>query len=501
MANAINRNSIEEDIINYHFKYSRNDFTFSTAEFSVADDDHMGKVVENAINSFGVAGNVIGMKTGPVVAKVFFKPDTGVSIKKVETLGDDLAVTLGVKSVKFSLAPERKAIAIEIPVANRQIVPFGNVLNASTDKMALPAAIGVDTDGVPVNIDIAKAPHMLIAGQTGSGKSVCVNSIILSLVLNVQPSMLKLILIDPKMVELTPYKNLPHLIGNRIITDPKEAIASLSWLTKEMDCRYELLAKAGYRNIKDFNAAIHNGTGNNIPSGKAQPMPYIVTVIDEFADLMMTASSELTGYVMRLAQKARAVGIHVILATQRPSVKVVTGDLKSNIPTRIAFKVASATDSVTILGSAGAEKLLGNGDMIITDATGNTTRLHGGYLSDDELNEALDIIDNNNYTDNQFHSFGAMNVDFNEYTDPREFIDGITDPTILDCVAIYRKYCVQTAKNLFSDDTDHVLTMWPYQPTLNRVAADNNISTELAHDLISGISHAEEIFHDVILAK
>lgn len=429
-------NAVRSEVENFMTSFDKYLFDFDTAEFVLDEvDGSTSKKVEEIINSFGVEGTVIGTSVGPVVQKVFFRPAIGVSIRKVEALSDDIAVAMGVESVKFSKSPANKAIAIEIPVEHRQTVPFGNVLYADTEGMALPAAIGVDTEGNPVNIDIATTPHMLIAGQTGSGKSVCVNSIIMSLVINTKPSMLKLILIDPKMVELTPYKTLPHLIGNHIIIDPKEAIASLSWLTKEMDARYDLLAKSGFRNIKDFNRAIETGASGSIPAGQAKPMPYIVTVIDEFADLMMTASSELTGYVMRIAQKARAVGIHLILATQRPSVKVVTGDLKCNIPTCIAFKVKNATDSCTILGTGGAEKLLGKGDMIITDAAGNTRRLHGGYLPDDAMISAIETV-SECYRESKYRSYGAMQIDFNEYVNPLTVIGDIDhDPVVLDIVA------------------------------------------------------------------
>lgn len=414
--------SISYDVFDELNVRDMDDFSFKTANFVCQDDVDLPEQVQKAINSFGVQGIAIGQKTGPIVAKVFFRPAEGVSVKKIEALEDDLKIVLGVSELKFSLAPEQKAVAIEIPVKNRQVVPFGNAMLANTENMALPANIGVDTDGNPVAIDIAKAPHLLIAGQTGSGKSVCVNSIILSLVMNVKPSRLKLILIDPKMVELTPYRKLSNLIGP-IITDPKMAIDSLGWLVNEMETRYQLLADTGFRNIKDFNSAIEQGKFFNFKQGQARPMPYIVTVIDEFADLMMTASQELTNYVMRLAQKARAVGIHVILATQRPSVKVVTGDLKANIPARIAFKVTNATDSTTILGYGGAEKLLGNGDMIMTDAAGKSRRLHGGFLSDDELNDALGNI--GDVSGNMHLSYDLMKLkkalDFANYIDPKTY--------------------------------------------------------------------------------
>jgi S-DNA-T family DNA segregation ATPase FtsK/SpoIIIE len=373
---------------------------FASTAFTVGQDARASQV-EAVCAAYGVSCKVVGSQSGPVISKIFVQPKTGTKASALEAIAKDLARDLDCASIEvngndyfqfvdpYTQLPKHRCCSIAIPVKDRKVVPFGNIFNSPAPSMAVPAVIGVTPVGTPVRIDLAKAPHMLVAGQTGSGKSVCINSIISSVYLSMPTDMVRFLLIDPKQVELKPYEALPNVINGRAITDPMEAVLSIGWLVSLMEYRYSVLARLGFRNIKDFNAAVENCEKIfTIPSGKRRKMPYIVAVVDEFADLMMTAPGELTAFVMRIAQKARAVGIHLVLATQRPSTKVVTGDLKCNIPTRIAFKVASSTDSMTILGYGGAEKLLGYGDMIVgTD--GSLQRLHGCLLTDQELEAIL----------------------------------------------------------------------------------------------------------------
>ena len=359
-------------------------------------------------------------QSGPVISKIFMHLKPGTKASALEAIAKDLARDLDCASIEvngndyfpstdpYTNLQKSRCCSISIPVKDRKVVPFGNIFNSPCADMAIPAVIGVDPVGNPVRIDLAKAPHMLVAGQTGSGKSVCINSIISSVYLSMPTDMVRFLLIDPKQVELKPYEALPNVINGRAITDPMEAVLSIGWLVSLMEYRYSVLAELGFRNIKDFNAAVENCEKIfTIPAGQRRKMPYVVAVVDEFADLMMTASAELTAFVMRIAQKARAVGIHLVLATQRPSTKVVTGDLKCNIPTRIAFKVASATDSMTILGHGGAEKLLGYGDMIVGN-DGSLRRLHGCLLTDRELEAILAL---------------AAKADRMDYEDAGNFLD------------------------------------------------------------------------------
>ena len=373
---------------------------FASTAFTVGQDARASGV-EKVCSAYGVACKVAGSQSGPVISKIFMHLKPGTKASALEAIAKDLARDLDCASIEvngndyfpstdpYTGLQKTRCCSISIPVKDRKVVPFGNIFNSPCADMAIPAVIGVDPVGNPVRIDLAKAPHMLVAGQTGSGKSVCINSIISSVYLSMPTDMVRFLLIDPKQVELKPYEALPNVINGRAITDPMEAVLSIGWLVSLMEYRYSVLAELGFRNIKDFNAAVENCEKIfTIPAGQRRKMPYVVAVVDEFADLMMTASAELTAFVMRIAQKARAVGIHLVLATQRPSTKVVTGDLKCNIPTRIAFKVASATDSMTILGHGGAEKLLGYGDMIVGN-DGSLRRLHGCLLTDRELEAIL----------------------------------------------------------------------------------------------------------------
>ena len=334
---------------------------FEQVEFKASIDETLSPKILEVLKSFSIEGRITGVEAGPIVTSVYFDPAPGITISSIEARADDLQIKLGKKSLKISQAPEKQAIAIEVPNQQSCKIPFGNIFHSNHKGIELPAALGVDTKGNPIYLDITKTPHLLIAGQTGSGKSVCLNSIIASLALNCLPTDLQFLLIDPKRVEFLPYENMPNLISRHVIKDVDEAILSLKWLVQEMEFRNTILEKCRCKNIKDFKRKLNHGLIKGMPISYTQNIPYIVAIIDEFSDLMMHSSKETTNYIMLLAQKARSVGIHLILATQRPSTKIISGDIKANFPTRIALKTATATDSTTILGFGGAEKLLGHG--------------------------------------------------------------------------------------------------------------------------------------------
>ena len=366
------------------------DFNESTDLAGSADADLADRVV-SAIASFGVTGiRVNDIECGPVVTRVNLVLPRGVKIKAVTDLANDLAMQLKVKSVSFTEVSEKGVLALDMPAEKRKVVLPGNVHTAYMDGMTLPLELGVTVTGTAKAIDLAKAPHLLIAGQTGSGKSVCINSIICSLLRNVPLTDFELMLVDPKGVELNDYKNIPNVVNNEILVEPSESLDGLRWLCDEMERRYSVLTKYGFRNIKSYNEWVKT---QPVGVDCVEKMRYVVCVVDEFADLMMTSGAELTTMVQRLAQKSRAVGIHLVLATQRPSVKVVTGDLKANLPCRIAFKVSSSTDSVTILGHGGAEKLLGMGDMILSNNDVDE-RLHGVYMDDKYISSYTGLVCN-----------------------------------------------------------------------------------------------------------
>lgn len=361
---------------------------YAETDLEGSADADLGDRVINAIASFGVTGlSVASIECGPVITRVNLTLPRGVRIKSIVDLATDLAMQLHVASVSFTPVPEKGCLALDIPAEHRKVVLPGNVHEANTDGMALPLELGVTVTGAPKAIDLAKAPHLLIAGQTGSGKSVCINSIICSLLSNVPLNDFQMMLVDPKGVELNAYQNVPNVINNHILVSPVESLEGLRWLCDEMERRYGVLTATGHRNIKAYNEWIKT---QPVGINCKEKMRYIVCVVDEFADLMMTSGAELTAIVQRLAQKSRAVGIHLVLATQRPSVKVVTGDLKANLPCRIAFKVSSATDSATILGHGGAEHLLGMGDMILSN-NDSDERLHGVYMDDKYIEEMRDF--------------------------------------------------------------------------------------------------------------
>ena len=365
--------------------------------------DAMGGKLMDALRTFRVEGELVGRTTGPVVTQYEVEPAPGVKVRQFANLSNDLALAMRAPSIRIvAPIPGRGAVGVEVPNPTSEIVSFRELIEArdyQNARAALPIALGKDLEGKPVIADLAKMPHLLIAGATGSGKSVCVNTIITSLIYRHTPRTLRFLMVDPKMVELSVYNTLPHL-RHKVITDNRDAAAVLKWAVMEMNERYELLAANGCRNVQDFNKRVHEGSPLKLPKRdnvafedvtyRGDVVPYIVVVIDEMADLMMTVQGEVETPIAMLAQKARATGIHLILATQRPSVNVITGLIKANFPSRIAFRVASQVDSRTIIDGAGAEMLLGNGDMLfIPPGKSEPSRLQGAFLSSDDTEHLM----------------------------------------------------------------------------------------------------------------
>lgn len=374
-----------------------------SSDLSNSAPEGIGDRLVQVLNSFGIRGaSVKSVECGPVLVRLNVVLPTGVKISAVESLCDDIAMGLRVSKVSCTKVPEEGVLAIDIPATVRKTVLPGNIKNTDAAGMTLPIELGVTVDGRGKAIDLAKAPHLLIAGMTGSGKSVCINSILASLIKNVDLRDFEMLLIDPKGVELGMYAFLSNCVNNKVLVSSEESMAGLRWLVDEMERRYALLAKYNARNIKAYNEKIATVPLTKTADAK---MRYVVCVVDEFADLMMTSGAELTQLVQRLAQKSRAVGIHLVLATQRPSVKVITGDLKANLPYRIAFKVSSAVDSSTILGHGGAERLLGLGDMILS-ANDVEERVHGVFFSDKAIDDILRFVWMNTFV------FFSKKVDF-----------------------------------------------------------------------------------------
>ena len=371
-------------------------------DFGKKELDAMGVKLTDALRTFRVEAEIVGRTTGPVVTQFEVEPAPGVKVRQIANLSNDLALAMRAASIRIvAPIPGRGAVGVEVPNPTSEIVAFRELLESPEFKnarAALPIALGKDLEGKPVIADLAKMPHLLIAGATGSGKSVCVNTVITSLVYKHTPKTLRFLMVDPKMVELSVYNTLPHL-RHKVITDSRDAASVLKWAEMEMQERYELLAANGCRNIQDFNRRLKNGDKLKVATRKdvafenteymGKHLPYIVVVIDELADLMMTVQGEVEPPLARLAQKARAIGIHLLLATQRPSVNVITGLIKANFPSRIAFRVASQVDSRTIIDVMGAESLLGNGDMLfIPPGKSEAARLQGAYISSEDT-EAL----------------------------------------------------------------------------------------------------------------
>ena len=365
--------------------------------------DAMGIKLMDALRTFRVEGDLVGRTTGPVVTQFEVAPAAGVKVRQIANLSNDLALAMRAQSIRIvAPIPGKGAVGVEVPNPNAEIVAFRELIESrdfQNVRAALPIALGKDLEGRPVVADLAKMPHLLIAGATGSGKSVCINTLITSLVYRHTPTTLRFLMVDPKMVELSVYNVLPHL-RHKVVTDNRDAAAVLKWAVLEMQDRYELLAANGARNIQDFNRKVQEGQQlKNVKRAdvafeeleyKGGIVPYIVVVIDELADLMMTVQGEIETPLAMLAQKARAIGIHLILATQRPSVNVITGLIKANFPSRIAFRVASQVDSRTILDGIGAEALLGNGDMLfIPPGKSEPARLQGAYISSEDTERLM----------------------------------------------------------------------------------------------------------------
>jgi S-DNA-T family DNA segregation ATPase FtsK/SpoIIIE len=339
------------------------------------NETHDPEFLEKILMDFGVSGNIKKVSHGPVVTLNEFEPAAGVKVSKIINLSDDIARNTSSESARIATIPGSNTVGIELPNNIRENVYLSEILSNSDFKkreIKLPIALGKNISGKPVVGDLASMPHLLIAGTTGSGKSVCINTIILSLLYRHTPDKCKFILIDPKMLELSTYEGIPHLLCP-VITEAKKAASVLGWVVKEMESRYRLMTKEGVRNIDGYN------TKHKLP------MPYIVVVVDEMSDLMLVAGKEIENYIQKLSQMARAAGIHIIMATQRPSVDVITGTIKANFPTRISFQVTSKIDSRTILGEQGAEQLLGKGDMLYMSSANRIVRIHAPFVSDNEI--------------------------------------------------------------------------------------------------------------------
>ncbi len=344
----------------------------------------IAKALESRLKDFGVEGKVVEVSPGPVITMYEFKPAPGVKINKVANLSDDLALALGCGSLRvIAPIPGKSVIGIEVPNKNRDTVYIRELIDSNIFKNSdkkIPIAVGKDTIGNPYITDLSKMPHLLVAGSTGSGKSVFVNSLICSILYKFSPQEVRMIMVDPKMLELSIYEGIPHLL-HPVVTEAGKASQALKWAVREMMSRYAMLSEKGAKSISSYNATAQ------------EPLPYIVIIVDELADLMMVSSKDVEASLTRLAQMARAAGIHLVLATQRPSVDVITGLIKANFPARIAFKVASKIDSRTILDTIGADKLIGMGDMLfLPPGSPNMERLHGAFVSDDEVGKIVDFV-------------------------------------------------------------------------------------------------------------
>ena len=382
-----------------------NSFSFKSGEFKlplinflnetkgnknseILTDNHkeLSKFLENTLLDFGIMGKIKKVSPGPVVTLYEFEPAAGIKTSKIVNLTDDIARSTSSISTRIAPVPGKNTIGIEIP--NKEIDPvnYRQIIESSefaNPKVNIPITLGKTIAGYPIVGDLVSMPHLLIAGTTGSGKSVCINTLILSILYKHTPETCKLILIDPKMLELSVYQGIPHLLSP-VITEPKKATSALKWTVNEMETRYRKMTEEGVRNISSFNEKAKK-------EGK-KVMPYIIVVVDEMADLMMVSGKQVENYIQRLAQMARAAGIHIIMATQRPSVDVITGTIKANFPTRISFQVTSKIDSRTILGEQGAEQLLGKGDMLFMSSASRMVRIHGPFVSDSEIEKVSTFL-------------------------------------------------------------------------------------------------------------
>ncbi|HWV53062.1 DNA translocase FtsK [Pseudorhodoplanes sp.] len=379
---------------------------------SAEEIEERAEALESVLEDFGVKGEIINARPGPVVTLYELEPAPGIKSSRVIGLADDIARSMSAVSARVAVVPGRNAIGIELPNEFREKVYFREMLASqeyNNTPAKLPLCLGKTIGGEPVVVDLARMPHLLIAGTTGSGKSVAINTMLLSLLYKLRPDQCRLIMIDPKMLELSVYDGIPHLL-TPVVTDPKKAVVALKWAVREMEERYKKMSKLGVRNIDGYNTRVNEAkakgevlsrtvhTGYDKETGEAiyekedlefEELPYLVVIVDEMADLMMVAGKDIEGAIQRLAQMARAAGIHVVLATQRPSVDVITGTIKANFPTRISFQVTSKIDSRTILGEQGAEQLLGQGDMLYMAGGGRISRVHGPFVADDEVEKVV----------------------------------------------------------------------------------------------------------------
>ena len=382
--------------------------------------------LQKTLYNFGVSAKVENVSVGPAITRYELRPAEGVRVSKIANLADDIALNLAAESIRIEAPiPGKQAVGIEIPNKENEVVHLRDIIESnkfSDSKSKLAFALGKDVAGDEIVTDIAKMPHVLIAGSTGSGKSVCINTLITSIIYKAKPSEVKLVLVDPKVVELSVYNGIPHLLIP-VVTDPKKAAGALAWAVQEMVNRYSLFAAKGVRDIKGYNAALDK-------ENEASKLPQIVIVIDELADLMMVAKNDVEDAICRLAQMARAAGMHLVIATQRPSVDVITGLIKANIPSRIAFAVSSQVDSRTILDMAGAEKLLGKGDMLFyPTGMSKPTRIQGAFISDKDVEKIVDFVKSNGtatYSDDVLESIEKANSNEKELKEIDE--DDDTDP-------------------------------------------------------------------------
>jgi len=391
--------------------------------------------LQKTLHSFGVAAKVVDYSVGPAITRFELKPAEGVRVNKIANLADDIALNLAAETIRIEAPiPGKQAVGIEIPNKEKESVPLRDVIESEEfedNNSKLSVALGKDVAGKVVLADIAKMPHVLIAGSTGSGKSVCINTIITSIIFNSKPSEVKLVMVDPKVVELSVYNGIPHLLIP-VVTDPRKAAGALAWAVQEMDHRYNLFAEKGVRDLKGYNASLERETED----GTTGKLPQIVIIVDELADLMMVASKEVEDSICRLAQKARAAGMHLVIATQRPSVDVITGLIKANVPSRIAFAVSSQIDSRTILDQVGAEKLLGKGDMLFYPASASKPiRVQGAFVSDNEVEKVVDFIKSNGvatYNEDILEEIEKSNK--SEGQIEKEAEDDDTDPLLMEAI-------------------------------------------------------------------
>ena len=389
--------------------------------------------LQKTLYSFGVSAKVENVSVGPAITRYELKPAEGVRVSKIANLADDIALNLAAETIRIEAPiPGKQAVGIEVPNKEKETVHLREILESKEfqeNKSKLTIALGKDVAGNPQLADIAKMPHVLIAGSTGSGKSVCINTIITSIIYNAKPSEVKLVMVDPKVVELSVYNGIPHLLIP-VVTDPKKAAGALAWAVQEMDDRYNKFASKGVRDLKGYNKAIEKEGG----IGK---LPQIVIIVDELADLMMVAAKDVEEAICRLAQKARAAGMHLVIATQRPSVDVITGLIKANIPSRIAFAVSSQVDSRTILDTVGAEKLLGKGDMLFfPSGAPKPSRVQGTFVSDEEVEKIVDFVKSNGtatYSEDILESIENNNKTDKELAQ-EQATDDDTDPFLMDAI-------------------------------------------------------------------